>query len=125
MANYDTFGRFYDAIMGDRAEPTERLRAFIRKASPKAKNVLELGCGTGSVLKHLAKEYDVCGLDLSKTMLSIAQEKVPQARLSRQDMALRANIDETLTAAIITEQGGKENHRERSQDCCSFCSQFA
>jgi hypothetical protein len=39
--------------------------------------------------------------------------------------ALRANIDETLTAAIITEQGGKENHRERSQDCCSFCSQFA
>ena len=37
---------------------------------------------------------------------------------------LRANIDETLTAAIITEQGGKENHRERDQDCCSFCSQF-
>src|SRR6266851_7875011 len=26
---------------------------------------------------------------------------------------LRANNDETLTAAIITEQGGKENHRER------------
>jgi SAM-dependent methyltransferase len=95
MANYDTFGRFYDAIMGDRAKPTERLRAFIRQASPKAKNVLELGCGTGSVLKHLAKEYDVCGLDLSKTMLSIAQEKVPQARLSRQDM-VRFNLRETF-----------------------------
>jgi len=38
--------------------------------------------------------------------------------------ALRANNDETLTAAIITEQGGKENHREREQDCCSFPSQF-
>ena len=25
---------------------------------------------------------------------------------------LCANINETLTAAIITEQGGKENHRE-------------
>ena len=37
---------------------------------------------------------------------------------------LRANIDETLTAAIITEQGGKENHRERSQDCSSFRNQF-
>src|ERR1035441_3719779 len=34
--------------------------------------------------------------------------------------ALRANIDETLTAAIITEQGGKEKHRERSQDCSSL-----
>ena len=39
--------------------------------------------------------------------------------------SLRANIDETLTAAIIIEQSGKENHRERDQDCCSFCSQFA
>ena len=28
---------------------------------------------------------------------------------------LRANNDETLTAAIITEQGGKENHRERKR----------
>ena len=39
--------------------------------------------------------------------------------------SLRANNDETLTTAIITEQGGKENHRERDQDCCSFPSQFA
>ena len=37
---------------------------------------------------------------------------------------LRANIDETLTAAIITEQGGKENHRERIQECSFFCGQF-
>ena len=37
---------------------------------------------------------------------------------------LRANIDETLTAAIITEQGGKEKHRERSQEFIAFCSQF-
>ena len=32
---------------------------------------------------------------------------------------------ETESAAIITEQGGQENHRERSQDGSSFCSQFA
>jgi len=95
MANYDVFGRFYDAIMGDRAEATKRLREFIRKASPKAKNVLELGCGTGSVLKHLAKDYDVCGLDLSERMLSLAKKKVPQARLSRQDM-VRFHSSETF-----------------------------
>jgi hypothetical protein len=40
-------------------------------------------------------------------------------------ITLRANIDETESAAIITEQGGQENHRERSQDCCSFRNQFA
>jgi hypothetical protein len=37
---------------------------------------------------------------------------------------LRANIDETLTAAIITEQSGKEKHRERSQEFNAFWSQF-
>jgi hypothetical protein len=39
--------------------------------------------------------------------------------------SLRANIDETESAAIITEQGGQENHRERSQDGNSYCNQFA
>lgn len=86
MTNYDVFGKFYDAIMGDRAKQTKRLRAFIRKANPKARNVLELGCGTGSVLKHLVKDYEVWGVDLSTKMLSIAKKKVPRAKLSRQDM---------------------------------------
>jgi ubiquinone/menaquinone biosynthesis C-methylase UbiE len=86
MTSYDTFGTFYDAVMGDRTEATKRLRSFIRNASPKAKNVLELACGTGSVLKHLSKHYDVWGLDLSERMLSIARKKVPHARLSRQNM---------------------------------------
>jgi hypothetical protein len=41
-------------------------------------------------------------------------------------ISLRANIDETVTEAIITEQGGQEkNHRERSQDGSSFRSQRA
>ena len=34
--------------------------------------------------------------------------------------ALRANIDETESAAIITERGGQENHRERSQNAVPF-----
>ncbi len=86
MASYDIFGKFYDAVMGDRADASEQLRRLIRKASPKAKNILELACGTGSVLKHLSKYYDVWGLDLSRKMLSIARKKVPEARLSRQNM---------------------------------------
>ena len=86
MASYDSFGKFYDAVMGDRADASEQLRRLIRKASPKAKNILELACGTGSVLKHLSKYYDVWGLDLSRKMLSIARKKVPEARLSRQNM---------------------------------------
>ena len=86
MAAYDKFGTFYDAIMGDRKQETEYLQKLIRKANPRAKRILELACGTGSVLKHLAANYDVWGLDLSKKMLSLAKRKVPHARLSHQDM---------------------------------------
>jgi cyclopropane fatty-acyl-phospholipid synthase-like methyltransferase len=96
VTSYDIFGKFYDAVMGDRAEATERLRGFIGRANPRAKNVLELACGTGSVLKHLSKHYDVWGLDLSKQMLSIARKKLPPSRLSRQNMVtfhLRQKFD--------------------------------
>lgn len=96
MADYDIFGKFYDAVMGDRAQATERLRGFIRKAHPRAKTVLELACGTGSVLKHLSKHYDVSGLDLSRQMLALARKKVPHAKLSRQNMVkfhLRKRFD--------------------------------
>ena len=86
MPSYDIFGKFYDAVMGDRAEAAERLRTHIRRANPKARSVLELACGTGSILKHLASSYDVSGVDLSSKMLSIAARKVPQAKLFRQDM---------------------------------------
>lgn len=72
--------------MGDRAAATDRLRRLIRQANPKAKKILELGCGTGSVLKHLAKDYEVWGVDLSGQMLSIARKKVAKAKLFRQDM---------------------------------------
>src|SRR6266705_1356343 len=40
MASYDIFGKFYDAVMGDRADATEQLRRLIRTASPGAKNML-------------------------------------------------------------------------------------
>lgn len=73
--------------MGDRALAAEYLQKFIRESHPKAKKVLELACGTGSVLKHLRKNnYEVWGVDLSQKMLAIAGKKVPQARLFQQDM---------------------------------------
>ncbi len=54
-------------------------------------SVLELGCGTGTVTRMLAKEgYDCVGLDMSEDMLSIASEKTfeegPQIIYTCQDM---------------------------------------
>jgi SAM-dependent methyltransferase len=86
MPAYEIFGKFYDAVMGDRVRAAEHLHKLIRATKPNATNVLELGCGTGSMLRHLQHDYEVSGLDTSSRMLSIARHKVPQARLFRQDM---------------------------------------
>jgi SAM-dependent methyltransferase len=86
VPSYEIFGNFYDAVMGDRSEAAERLSELIREAKPNAGNVLELGCGTGSMLEHLQDSYQVSGLDTSSRMLSIARKKVSRARLFRQNM---------------------------------------
>src|SRR5438874_2785386 len=86
MTSYERFGEFYDAVMGDRRAAAEQVVELIRVAKPDAKNVLELGCGTGSMLKHLQNAYEVSGLDTSSKMLSIARKKVRRAKLFRQNM---------------------------------------
>ncbi len=86
MPPYESFGKFYDDIMGDRASSAEQLRKLIRATKPKARKVLELGCGTGSMLKYLQHDYEVSGLDTSSMMLSIARRKAPRAKLFQQDM---------------------------------------
>jgi SAM-dependent methyltransferase len=86
MTSYEHFGKFYDAVMGDRRAAAEQVVELIRAAKADAKNVLELGCGTGSILKCLQDAYGVSGLDISRKMLSVARKKVPRSKLFRQDM---------------------------------------
>jgi SAM-dependent methyltransferase len=86
MPSYEIFGKFYDAVMGDRARSAKHLHQLICEAKPNARTVLELGCGSGSILKYLARYYDISGLDISGQMLTIAGKKLPGARLYRQDM---------------------------------------
>jgi SAM-dependent methyltransferase len=86
MTSYENFGKFYDAVMGDRRAAAGQVMELIRAAKPDAKKVLELGCGTGSILKCLQDAYEVSGLDISAKMLSVARKKVPRSKLFRQDM---------------------------------------
>ena len=85
-SSYESFALHYDEVMGDRQEVARQVAALIRRHHPRAKSVLELGCGTGSMLKLLSKSYRVTGLDLSSSMLSVARQKVPKALLLRQDI---------------------------------------
>jgi len=86
MPSYEKLDRFYDAAMGDRTEMASYIHRLIRRHKPKARTLLELACGTGAILKILAKSYDVAGLDLSPQMLSLARKKLPHVRFYRKDM---------------------------------------
>ena len=44
-------------------------------------SALDLGCGTGEMLKLILKKYNhknLCGIDLSEEMLAVAKSKLPE-----------------------------------------------
>jgi SAM-dependent methyltransferase len=86
MIPYDQFAPFYDAAMDDPAPRAARVRRAVERFGPEATSLLELGCGTGSILAGLADYPSLTGLDQSVAMLSVASQKVPSARLLQGDI---------------------------------------
>jgi SAM-dependent methyltransferase len=99
VESYDVFAPFYDAVQGDRADHSEYIRSLIEQHHPQAKTLLELACGTGSVLKQLEPFYDVTGVDRSEAMLDVARRKLPGARLVRDDMTT-VDLGETFDVVL-------------------------
>jgi ubiquinone/menaquinone biosynthesis C-methylase UbiE len=87
MSNYDAIAQFYDSVVAEPAEKAQWLKRLIREHYPAAGRVLELACGTGSLLEGLAKEYQVVGLDNSKEMLRVARKRLPDTEFILADMA--------------------------------------
>lgn len=80
----------YDAIYAsirDYPREAEQLDALIQERRPGARTLLDVACGTGAHLEHLAERYDVEGLDLDAEMLAVACERLPQVAFHRADMA--------------------------------------
>lgn len=80
--------RFYDAIYSFKDYETEaaRVASIIRTRRPDAASVLDVACGTGAHLEHLAKAFAVEGLDLDPDLLAIARERLPGVSLHEADM---------------------------------------
>jgi len=87
MTDYDVLAPYYDAVMGNRSDVVRLIRKQIRRHLPSAQSLLELGCGTGSILEGLAKYYDISGLERSPKMLERARTKLPGADLYRGSIA--------------------------------------
>ncbi len=71
---YATIARYYDAEHTDR---TDDLALYSELAEVYGGPVLDVGCGTGRVLFHLAQEgHTVCGIDSEQAMLDRARRKL-------------------------------------------------
>jgi SAM-dependent methyltransferase len=96
---YADWAPFYDSMQGDRSEAVAYARRLMEKHHAAPRSVLELGCGTGTVLEQLPRRYRLAGVDLSKQMLAVAARKLPKARLVQHDMTT-IDLGETFDVVL-------------------------
>jgi len=87
VSRYDPFAKYYDQVIGDRSEVAKLLMRLIRRHAPRARSVLELGCGSGTMLKDLSRRYRTTGIDNSRSMLRLARQKAPRSELIYGDIS--------------------------------------
>lgn len=81
--------QYYDRIYAfkDYAAETKRLLQIIRSSlSSDGNRLLDMACGTGAHLEHLATHFEIEGADLSDGMLAVACERLPGVPLHLADM---------------------------------------
>jgi SAM-dependent methyltransferase len=85
------YSRYYDLLYRDKdyAGEARYVADIIRRHAPRAKSLMEIGCGTGAHAVELARlGFDVAGVDMSEGMLDAAD-----ARRSSLDPRLAAKME--------------------------------
>ena len=75
---FDAYAAYYDLLYRDKdyAAETRYVNRLLQRYAPGARQLLELGCGTGGHAAELATHgYDVTGVDLSPAMVRLARAK--------------------------------------------------
>ena len=70
----------------DYAGEAARLRDIVSARSRHSRTLLDVACGTGLHLEHLAAWYDVAGVDLDYGLLAVARRRLPRVPFERADM---------------------------------------
>ena len=76
----------YDLAGKDYRTEAAALVDQIREHDPSASTLLDVACGTGRHLVHLAESFEVAGLVLSAAMLDQARRRLPDVELAQGDM---------------------------------------
>ena len=78
----DRFGEWGAKVEGD---PWERFVDELADRLPAGARLLDLGCGNGAKISHLAARFDLVGVDISERQLELARAAVPEATVVQAD----------------------------------------
>ncbi len=88
--NFDLLAKYYDILHSQLEEDLPLWEALTQEADG---SVLEIGCGTGRLLLHLAQlGHTLTGIDVSAVALATAQAKLDAASLTDQVSLHRADM---------------------------------
>jgi SAM-dependent methyltransferase len=76
LSAFASYSRYYDLLYRDKDYSAEAryVQRLLERHAPAARDILELGCGTGAHAAELALfGYDVTGVDMSEGMLAAAE----------------------------------------------------
>jgi SAM-dependent methyltransferase len=79
LSIFGTYSRYYNLLYKDKnyTGETDYVHHLIKKYQPNAKNILDLGCGTGRHDILLAQRgYEITGVDMSEEMLAVANSQL-------------------------------------------------
>ena len=100
-------------------------RSYMRFLIPEGRRVLELGCGTGSLLNSLEPEYGV-GIDLSSRMIEQAQKSFPNYKFVQGDIEqantyskIKGPFDAIILSDLLGNLSDVQSTLEQLKKICS------
>ena len=104
MNGYTAFASVYDSLTFnvDYEGMADRICALLNTFGCPRDLILDLGCGTGSLMEALCRRgSDVIGADRSEDMLAVARKRLPNALLLCQPMQ-KLDLYGTVNAVVCT-----------------------
>jgi SAM-dependent methyltransferase len=89
---FDAYAAYYDLLYKDKdySHEANYVHDLIVKHHPAAKSILDMGCGTGKHAREFERfGYNVVGVDLSSSMISIANENYSSSTIEFYEGDLR------------------------------------
>lgn len=79
--------KFYDQVQADPGHTvTRQVERFVDEHAPRARTLLDFGCGTGRDLEFLAGRFECVGVDIQPQMVAYARRVRPHLTIQVGDM---------------------------------------